>query len=367
MTRELGVAIYPDKMSSAEIKSYLNLAWANNFTRAYLTFLPINLLEQNQETLLPLCLKAIAIAKAIGFNVTIDINERVLKLLGLDLKDLSWFQNHGVDIVRFDLPIDSKTTADLSYNQANIKIELQMSNDNFALQDILSYDPNKNNLVGCHNFYPQNHTGLSLEYFYKTSEPFLKNNIKTTAYLSSNNPKAFCSWPHQSGTPTLEVCREMNIVSQAKYMWTTKIVDDLIIANCPATKVEIESLGKLNRDILELDVDLETDINSLEKEIVLNRLHQNRGDVNEHFIRSTATRVEFKNQSNPARIYEKKYFEPGDILIGNDLAGLYKFELQIVNQKILNTKEKNYLGYVKEEDLEILNILKSWQRFFFRT
>ncbi|AXK51531.1 MupG family TIM beta-alpha barrel fold protein [Spiroplasma alleghenense] len=367
MTRKLGIAIYPDKMSQADIKSYLQLAWKNNFSRAYFTFLPINLLENNQEILLPKILDAINVAKIIGFNTTADINQRVIDDLKIEIKDLKWFKDKQIDIIRFDLPMNSQTIANLSYNPNDIKIELQMSNDNYALQDILSYDPKKENIVGCQNFYPQNYSALNLQYFNKTSIPFLEAGLKTTSYLSSNNPLAFCSWPNHSGTPTLEICRNLSITSQAKLMWATKQVDDLIIANCPATKEEIENLGKLDRFIISLKIKLANKINSIEKIIIQDRQHQNRGDVNDYFIRSTATRVEFKNESNPKITIEKKFFEIGDVLIGNDDAGLYKNELQIVKTKTPNTGEKNLVGKIDSDDHELLKILDSWQRFNLRT
>ncbi|WP_338971948.1 MupG family TIM beta-alpha barrel fold protein [Spiroplasma endosymbiont of Panorpa germanica] len=363
MERQLGLSIYPDKMSVEEIENYLKFAFENNFTRAYFTFLPINLLENNATTLLPQILNAIKVAKKIGFNITVDVNQRILDILKITISDSIWFQKNQIDIVRLDLPMDAQTIANLSYNQENIKFELQMSNPNFALQDILSYDPKKRNLLGCQNFYPQNYTGLSLKFFEKTSRPFVENGIKTTSYLTSQNPKAFCSWPNSKRTPTLEWCRNLPITVQAKFMWMTKQVDDLIIANCPALPEEIITLGKTDRFIFELDVELESNLNPIEKIVMFENQHQNRGDINDYLIRSTKTRVKYKNESNPKRILQVKYFEVGDILIGNDESGLYKNELQIVKTRIPKSEDKNLVAKLSEENLSLLNLFEPWLRF----
>lgn len=53
----------------------------------------------------------------------------------------------------------------MSLDTSNLKIELNMSNGTKYADNILSYQPNKENIIGCHNFYPRRYTGLSRQHF----------------------------------------------------------------------------------------------------------------------------------------------------------------------------------------------------------
>ena len=55
----------------------------------------------------------------------------------------------------------------MSLDASNLKIELNISNGTKYVDNILSYQPNKENIIGCHNFYPRRFTGLSRQHFYK--------------------------------------------------------------------------------------------------------------------------------------------------------------------------------------------------------
>ena len=73
-----------------------------------------------------------------------------------------------------------------------------------------------------------------------------------------------------------------------------ELVDDILISNCYPTKDELESLKGLNLNLVTFNVELVKDIPEIEKKIVLEEFHFNRGDQNDYFIRSTQSRVKYK-------------------------------------------------------------------------
>ncbi len=60
--------------------------------------------------------------------------------------------------------------AAMSYNPYDLKIEVNSSSGTKYIENIMSYRPNKDNIIGCHNFYPHRYTGLSRKHFMKTTE-----------------------------------------------------------------------------------------------------------------------------------------------------------------------------------------------------
>ena len=165
-------------------------------------------------------------------------------------------------------------------------IELDLSNGTKYVDNILSYKANLQNIYGCHNFYPHVYTGLSYDHFIKYSEQFKGFGVKTAAFVNSPTAK-FGPWIVSKGLCTLEEHRDMSIIVQAKYLFATEMIDDVIIANSFASEEELKALSELNKEMLEFTVELEDKINETEKIIVLDEFYYNRGDNSEYMARST--------------------------------------------------------------------------------
>ncbi|WP_040473271.1 MupG family TIM beta-alpha barrel fold protein, partial [Lactobacillus gigeriorum] len=213
---------------------------------------------------------------------------------------------------------------------------------------------------GCHNFYPQVGTGLPFDYFIKCSQRFKKLGIHSAAFVSSKVGK-MGPWNVSDGLPTLEMDRKLPIDVQAKQLWATGLIDDVIIGNAYASETELAALAQVDRYLLTLDVDFLPNINPIEGTIVKKPLHFWRGDINSLVIRSTMPRVTYREEENPAHDNELE-FQPGDVLVGNDSFGPYKNELQIV-RKAHREPRKNKVGSIKQEQLFLLDFLKPWSKF----
>ncbi len=62
----------------------------------------------------------------------------------------------------------------MTYNPQELKIEINMSKTIHYLDTIMDYRPNKEKLIGCHNFYPHRYSGLGINHFLDSTQRFNK-------------------------------------------------------------------------------------------------------------------------------------------------------------------------------------------------
>ena len=143
------------------------------------------------------------------------------------------------------------------------------------------------------------------------------------------------------------------------------VIDDILISNCYPTKEELDKVKGLDLSLLTLDVHLEKNVPEIEKKILFEELHFNRGDHNENMIRSTQSRVKYKG-------HEFKLFnapeqiKKGDIIIESSEYGHYAGELQIALNGMKNSGMSNVVGHIRDEEIFLLDMIKPWQKFKLR-
>ncbi|AHI54289.1 hypothetical protein SSABA_v1c08900 [Spiroplasma sabaudiense Ar-1343] len=362
--RRLGIAVYPEKMEMQAMKEYIDKAVKNNFSILWSALLQLDLNDNNSKTILKKYQEVFAYARSKSMKVTIDVNTRILK--EIDFKnDLDFFVDLGVDVIRFDSPIEAINLSKLTFNDHNISIELNMDNNDFLVNDVLSYKPIYHRVRGSHNFYPQKNCGLTDDYYFETSKKFRALGLRTTAFVSSLNNQKVSNWEIDDNCCTLESLRGKDITTQVTALWASEMTDDIIISNAYATNQELEELGKLDRYIPEIKINLEKSATKIDKQILEHEIHFRRGDVNPMFIRSTQSRVKFKAENFPV-IKATQDFKKGDIVIGNNDFGLYKGELQLIINEVEKDSRKNLIAKVLSDQLFLLDYIKPWTRFKFQ-
>lgn len=357
--RKLGISVYPQHSELQEMKDYIQLAKKHGFTRIFTC-----LMSMKEEREISKLKEIMKFAKNLDFEISADIAPGIFEELGLTYRDIGHLKEQfSLAALRLDMGFSGQEEAFMSVDPSNLKIELNISNGTKYVENILSYEANVENIIGCHNFYPKKFTGLSREHFLNTSTVFKHNGIRTAAMISSTNGK-LGPWeetPH--GLPTLEDHRGLAITVQAKDLWHTGLIDDLIIGNMFASENELKSLGQLNRNSLQLAVQVGEETTELEKAILFDEFHFNRGDVSEYVIRSTQSRVKYKEKSFPS--HNTQPLKRGHIIIDNDNDLRYKGELNIVLKKMPNTGLSNIIATVIEEEIFLLEQIKPWESFQF--
>ncbi|CCI82427.1 DUF871 domain-containing protein [Lactobacillus hominis] len=355
--RHLGLSIYPDHSKFEDNAHYLDLGHKYGFKRIFMSMLEVQgTVEQTKENYK----KIISYGNKLGYQTFLDVSPRILNKLGVDYHDLSFFHDIGATGLRLDQAFDGATEALMSYNPYGLIIELNMSNNVDYLNNVISYQANTPFIYGCHNFYPQKGTALPYDFFMECSKRFRKFNIHSAAFVSSSVGK-MGPWNVTDGLPTLEEDRYLPIQVQAKQLWATNMIDDVIIGNAYASEDELRALSLVNPYQLVLHVDYVKDVNDIEKTIVEKPQHFRRGDMNSIVIRSTMPRVTYKDIPNTPHDNEQE-FKRGDVLIGNDGFGIYKNELQIVLKPHTESR-KNKVGSIAKDELFLLDFIKPWTKF----
>jgi len=174
--------------------------------------------------------EVVNIAKDLGMEVIADVSPDVFKDLNVKINDLKVFKDIGLGGIRVDLGFSGNEESIMSYNQYGLKIELNISGGTKYIDNVMSYLPNKDNIIGCYNFYPHRYSGLSRTHFLEATRRFKQYGLRTAAFVSSQSA-TFGPWDVKEGIPTLEEHRKLPIGVQAKDLFNTKLIDDIIIAN----------------------------------------------------------------------------------------------------------------------------------------
>ncbi len=355
--KRLGISVYPEKATVKENIDYIKLAHKYGFKRVFTCLLSV---DGNKDEIVNNFKEIINYANSLQMEVLADVSPRIFGELGISYKDLSFFDKLGVWGIRLDVGFGGNEESLMTFNEYDINIEINMSNDTHYIDTIMDYLPNKEKLIGSHNFYPHRYSGLNREHFRKCTENFKKYGLKVGAFINSKNA-TFGPWPVDEGLCTLESHRELDIELQALELFREGI-DTVIISNCFASEEELKALSKLSMDLVEFEVESIIDnLDKVEKDIIFNMLHFNRGDVNDNMIRSTQSRVKYKGHEflvkNPIDI------EKGHIIIESSLYGHYAGELQIAKQTMKNSGKTSIVGKIDSKYHYLLDEIKPWEKF----
>lgn len=357
----LGISIYPNSSSVEEIKNYIRLASKYKFKRIFTCLISAG--DKDFDLAISEFKDILKVANESDMEVIADVDPTIFNKLKASIFDLKMFKDMGLSGIRLDIGFSGYEESVMTYNEYGLKIELNISNGTKYVDNIISYKANLNNLYGCHNFYPHIYTGLSYDNFIASSNQFKELGVRTAAFI--NSPSAeYGPWPVSEGVCTLEMHRNLPIEVQAKHLFATGVIDDVIIANAFASEEELKALSNVNRDMLEFDVELIEGIRDLDKKIVLEEFHFNRGDASEYMVRSTQSRVKYKGESFPP--YNLIDIKRGDILIDSDLYTRYAGELQLALKNMRNTGKTNVVGKVVDEEIFLLDYIKPWSKFSFK-
>ena len=357
--RQLGISIYPENQKMNEMKEYVRQASELKYTRIFSSLLAVTV--ETKKDVLAKYKEIFMFAKQLGFDICLDVNPEIFDILGIQYDNLKVFNDMNVNILRLDTQIPGETVANMTYNEYGINIEINMSTNNDYINNILSFQPIKDRLIACHNFYPQRNTGLDYDFFIKTSKLVKKHGIRTAAFVSSKDGKVG-PWNISEGLPTLELHRNMPITTQVKHLWATGLIDDVLIGNSFASYDELKSLSEINKYKISLNVKVLPKTTKIEKEIIELDKHFRRGDINKYIIRSTMPRVWYKNNDfEPHNVNNKQV--KGDIFICNNNFGHYKGELHLILNELPNDNRKNLVAKVIESEIFLINYIDSWSKF----
>ncbi|MDR2660489.1 MAG: MupG family TIM beta-alpha barrel fold protein [Lactobacillaceae bacterium] len=355
---EMGVSVYLTKDNLQENIEYLKKAASKGYTKIFTSMLEI---VGDSKEYLNLFKSLITTGNELGMKTTVDINPELFADLGISYQDLKFFADLGAWGVRLDIGFTGQEESLMSHNPYGIMIETNISRGTHYIDLIMDYAPNVDQLIGSHNFYPQKYTGLGRTYFQETSQKYNSYHLKTSAFVNAptgeNGP-----WPVVDGLVTLEDHRNLSIGTQVQDLRFSGLINDIVIGNAYASDEELDEAIKafrLTRPRLRVIAD--TALNDVDKKVLFGQALTYRGDFSDYVLRSSETRVIYKNEDFPAK--NTVDIKPYDLLIGNNDFGQYKGELQIARKDFKNDGRINVVGHIHPDDLEIFHLIKPWGNY----
>ncbi|MDR0921158.1 MAG: DUF871 domain-containing protein [Lactobacillales bacterium] len=355
---KLGISIYPERSTFEKDKAYLDLAHKYGFKRVFTSLLQI---KEDKEKVLAEFKAVVDYANSLDMEVMVDINPALFEQLEISYDDLSFFDKMGAYGVRLDLGFTGAEEAKMTRNPYGIKIEINMSQGTNYVDNIMSYSPNTDNLLGSHNFYPHRYSGLGFDHFMYCTKKFKKYNLNTMAFVNSHDA-TFGPWPTQDGLCSLEEHRDLEISTQVKHLKLIGGIDDILVGNAYASEAELAAMADaFNAPEPTLKVVAYKDITDAEHKCLFDSEHSYRGDKSDYILRSTMTRVWYADKEFPA--HNTVDITRGDVLIDNVGYGQYKGETQIALKEMKNDGRVNVVGRISDDELFLLGYLKPWSGF----
>ncbi|MGL4623347.1 MAG: MupG family TIM beta-alpha barrel fold protein [Culicoidibacterales bacterium] len=353
----LGISIYPLQSSYEENSAYIKSAAALGYTRVFTSFLEADTDPAVAATQLESYRVLLQEAQQLGMRAFLDINPEIVKLLKIDPTDFQFFANLGVKGVRLDGAFNGFYEAYLTYNEYDIAIEINGSFDSGYVNSIVELGGNKQNLLTCHNFYPEADTGLSISCFESCHARHKSLGLHTAAFVTSQEGGRLGPWDANDGLCTLERHRYLPIEQQAQELYQAGI-DDVIIGDAFASERELAALAQLQPTITTLTVETTDDTIDL-----FAHVFQNRWDYSDVVIRDVMSRKLFKQLTITPQTIEERQIAAGTILVNNDTYGRYKGEILIALQPMVIDSRRNIIGTVTEQSKSLLAAITGGKRF----
>ena len=374
----LGVSVYPDLRPLDEIECYLKRASSVGYTRVFSSMFsapgsPREVLDLFRD----LCERA----HKCSMQVSLDINPGCMRRLGATPKDLSVFDDIGVDILRMDGAYEQDENVCMLQNPYGMRIEYNASSlAPKEIEALCRRGVDRSRILSCHNFYPQRYTGFRWDRFREVNERLAPLGIPIGAFVSSHADDAHGVWDASCGLPTVERLRDAPVGTQARVMCAAGTTD-VFFGNAYATDDELRTVAKalrpyephfLNeeheravRESEYLDfrrlmdaqkrvcVRMDPDATEIERSILFDFFpHVDMGDSSEWIWRSRMPRVFYQDAEIAPRAIGREFFEVGDVLIVNDTYKHYAAEIQVALKPLRNDGMRNRIGHIS--DLEML-------------
>lgn len=357
---KLGFSIYPEHSSYEEVMDYVREMVELGCTRVFSCFLS---LDGDGMDVVAYYTRVFKACRELGLEVVVDTNPEVFKKYGASVHDVSFFHDLGVSGIRLDGGFDGLGETLLTYNPYNLKIEFNASNLDGKFESLLAHQPNMENVIACHNFYPERYTGLGEAFFDEASAYVKRFNVRLAAFVGSQVKDAYGPWKVKEGLVTLEKHRNLPLETQIRQMVAHRDIDDIIISNVRPDCDELNAIRKLNLNQLQFKITL-GEISDVEREIIFATMHVNRPDYSADVIRSSLPRMLFKTASLPAHD-TLDLIPKGSVFINNDQYDRYKGELLIARKDLVNDGQRNVVGTIAAADFDLLPLVSSWTQFSF--
>jgi len=353
-----GISVFPGMNYSLEQNlEYISKAKKCGFDSV---FTSLHIPEADYKTAIEEFRTMVDSAEKNGMQVTADISPRTFRYLDSSMGDFKILKELGLHGIRVDFGFSPQEIAQFTENPYQMKVVINASTiTKRFLNEFEACSPDYGNLQACHNYYPRLNTGISLETYLSKNALLSKYGIEVSAFIPSLVNRR---GPIFEGLPSLERHRFVEPQVAAKHLFASG-TDNVIFGDGIPSDSEMESVGRLNEDVIELRA-VSFATGSLEKGIVFGCVHENRPDCAEDVVRSTSS-----SENLPAGVTIQPFNNVdrsmGIITIDNVSYLRYCGELQICKKHLPADKRVNVVGRVLDEEVFLIDYIGEETRFRF--
>ncbi|MBE5102676.1 MULTISPECIES: MupG family TIM beta-alpha barrel fold protein [Priestia] len=280
------------------------------------------------------------VARDCGISVYADVSKYTPVHLGIE--SLMSLSSLGVSGIRLDDGFSVEETLSLA-NEFYIAVNVSTLSKQ-EIETLLSAGLHHHQLLAWHNFYPRPETGLEETFFQQQTDLFNELRIPVCAYIPGEGEKR---GPIYQGLPTREKDRNRCPFTSAVDLYRCGVAEVYIGDPYAASSLLKRLVQYQENRIIPLRI----------RSPHIEGTYSVRPDVSRDVLRLVDTRS--VKPVPPFHTVERRI---GAITMDNDGHGRYRGEVQIAKTNLPANANVNVIGYVIEEDHELLSLVKPGQK-----
>ncbi|KRE10255.1 hypothetical protein ASE46_01430 [Bacillus sp. Root239] len=280
------------------------------------------------------------VARDCGISVYADVSKYTPVHLGIE--SLMSLSSLGVSGIRLDDGFSVEETLSLA-NEFYIAVNVSTLSKQ-EIETLLSAGLHHHQLLAWHNFYPRPETGLEETFFQQQTDLFNELRIPVCAYIPGEGEKR---GPIYQGLPTREKDRNRCPFTSAVDLYRCGVAEVYIGDPYAASSLLKRLVQYQENRIIPLRI----------RSPHIEGTYSVRPDVSRDVLRLVDTR-----SVKPVPPFHTVERGIGAITMDNDGYGRYRGEVQIAKTNLPANANVNVIGYVIEEDHELLSLVKPGQK-----
>jgi len=321
---KIGISIYlgTDLKKNIEI---LKKAKAANVTYAFTSLqIPEEKVDDYEKEIKNLMEKC----KEYGIQLIADASPETVKKLSCNT--IEELETWGITSIRLDYGYSPEEIVKLS---ETFQIVLNASTITAKhIQDWKTAKADLSRFIACHNYYPKEYTGLSIERVREINEHLKMEGLQTMGFVPGNMTMR---GPLFAGLPTVEAHR---------------FNKNDIALNMLVSEEAWKDIEMLNQDIVEIKAEIDKKYH-----FISGMVHHDRIDSSSFLFRSVESRM-LNNKINPENCIER---HKGSICISNSKYLRYEGEMEITRLDLPQDDRANVIGHVDLAYLKYLPYIKN--------
>ncbi|WP_374988750.1 MupG family TIM beta-alpha barrel fold protein [Priestia megaterium] len=280
------------------------------------------------------------VARDCGISVYADVSKYTPVHLGIE--SLMSLSSLGVSGIRLDGGFSVEETLSLA-NEFYIAVNASTLSKQ-EIEALLSAGLHHHQLLAWHNFYPRPETGLEETFFQQQTDLFNELRIPVCAYIPGEGEKR---GPIYQGLPTREKDRNRCPFTSAVDLYRCGVSEVYIGDPYPGSSLLKRLVQYQESRIIPLRI----------RSPHIEGTYSVRPDVSRDVLRLVDTRS--VKPVPPCHTVERRI---GAITMDNDGYGRYRGEVQIAKTNLPANANVNVIGYVIEEDHELISLVRPGQK-----